>query len=72
MPIGPEERKKFDQVNLRFGKNGERVLGFAMLPLNKEQHPKGFGFVTSTPDNFNFPIENYIFVGLISLMDPPK
>lgn len=33
--IGPEEKKKFDQVNLRFGKNGERVLGFAMLPLNK-------------------------------------
>lgn len=33
--IGPEERENFDRVNLRFGKNGERVLGFAMLPLNK-------------------------------------
>lgn len=22
IPIGPEENKKFDQVNLRFGKNG--------------------------------------------------
>jgi hypothetical protein len=28
--------KKFEQVNLNFGKNGERVLGFAKLHLNKE------------------------------------
>lgn len=33
--IDAEENKKFQAVNLRFGKNGERVLGFAMLPLNK-------------------------------------
>lgn len=72
IPIGPEQKKNFDDVNLRFGKNGERVLGFAMLPLNKEVYHKGYNFITSTPDNFNFPIENYIFVGLISLMDPPK
>ena len=70
--IGAEERRNFDSVNLRFGKNGERVLGFAMLPLNKEIFNKGFDFNTSSPDNFNFPLENYIFVGLISLMDPPK
>lgn len=70
--IGPEERENFDKVNLRFGKNGERVLGFAMLPLNKEVYHKGYNFVTSSPDNFNFPLENYVFVGLISLMDPPK
>jgi len=43
-----------------------------MLPLPKEQFPDGFYFNTSTPDNFNFPMENYIFVGLVSLMDPPK
>lgn len=70
--IGPEDRENFDKVNLRFGKNGERVLGFAMLPLNKEVYHKGYDFVTSSPDNFNFPLENYVFVGLISLMDPPK
>ena len=33
--IDAEEKKKFEAVNLRCGKNGERVLGFAMLPLNK-------------------------------------
>jgi sodium/potassium-transporting ATPase subunit alpha len=57
---------------LQFGKNGERVLGFAKLHLNKEKFPKDYGFITSTPDNFNFPMENFVFVGLLSLMDPPK
>ena len=71
-PIDAEEKKRFEAVNLRFGKNGERVLGFAMLPLNKEIYHSNYQFVTSTPDNFNFPMENFIFVGLISLMDPPK
>lgn len=70
--IDAEEKRKFEEVNLRFGKNGERVLGFAMLPLNKEIYHEKYQFVTSTPDNFNFQIENFIFVGLISLMDPPK
>jgi sodium/potassium-transporting ATPase subunit alpha len=70
--IDAEDRKNFDSVNLRFGKNGERVLGFAMLPLNKETYYEDYPFNTSSPDNFNFPMENYIFVGLISLMDPPK
>lgn len=43
-----------------------------MLPLPKDKFYEDYPFDTSNPDNFNFPIENYIFVGLISLMDPPK
>jgi sodium/potassium-transporting ATPase subunit alpha len=31
--IDEDIRKNFDSVNLKFAKNGERVLGFAMLPL---------------------------------------
>jgi sodium/potassium-transporting ATPase subunit alpha len=54
--IDKEENDKFSAINLRFGKNGERVLGFAKLHLNKEKHPKGFAFNTSSPDNFNFPM----------------
>ena len=70
--IDAEENRKFDRVNLQFGKNGERVLGFGKLHLSKERFPKDFNFITSTPDNFNFPMENFVFVGLLSLMDPPK
>jgi sodium/potassium-transporting ATPase subunit alpha len=47
-------------------------LGFAKLHLNKEKYPKDYAFNTSNPDNFNFPMENFVFVGLLSLMDPPK
>jgi sodium/potassium-transporting ATPase subunit alpha len=43
-----------------------------MLPLTKEIYHEGYPFITSSPENFNFPMENFIFVGLISLMDPPK
>jgi sodium/potassium-transporting ATPase subunit alpha len=57
---------------LKFGKNGERVLGFAKLHLPKEVYHRDYPFNTSSPDNFNFPMENFVFVGLISLMDPPK
>jgi sodium/potassium-transporting ATPase subunit alpha len=70
--IDKEENDKFAAINLRFGKNGERVLGFAKLHLNKEKYPKGYAFNTSNPDNFNFPVEGFVFVGLLSLMDPPK
>lgn len=70
--IDKEENDKFTAINLRFGKNGERVLGFAKLHLNKEKYPKGFHFNTSSPDNFNFTAEGFVFVGLLSLMDPPK
>ena len=57
---------------MKFGKNGERVLGFAKLHLLKEKFPKNYNFNTTTPDNFNFRMENFVFVGLVSLMDPPK
>jgi sodium/potassium-transporting ATPase subunit alpha len=64
--------RKFEAVNLRFGKNGERVLGFAKFHLNKEEFPMGYNFNVSNPTNFNFPMENFTFAGLVSLMDPPK
>lgn len=54
--IDAEMNRKFEAVNLRFGKNGERVLGFAKCHLNKEEFPRGFNFNVSNPANFNFPM----------------
>lgn len=64
-----------------FGGNGERVLGFAMLPLDKP-------FEDSVSENSEYPellkerlvgkkhpaeaIKNLIFVGLVTLRDPPR
>ncbi|KAL0478921.1 sodium/potassium-transporting ATPase subunit alpha [Acrasis kona] len=50
--------------------NGERVLGCAMLVLDVEAYPaNSFQFDV---DNINFPMENFVFVGLVSLIDPPR
>ena len=43
-----------------------------MLQLPKEQFPKGFKFNITNPEEFNFPFECYVFIGLISLIDPIK
>lgn len=68
-----EWEKKFASANKEFGKKGERVLGFAKFHLPREDYPLNeFSFVVSNPKNFNFPIDNYTFTGLISLIDPPK
>ncbi|KAL4470479.1 hypothetical protein ABPG74_012090 [Tetrahymena malaccensis] len=64
--------KEFKHVNLQFGKSGERVLGFAKLSFPKTEFPKGFIFNLSNPQNFNFQLEGFTFVGLVSLIDPPK
>ena len=48
---------------------GERVLGFADLYLSKNSFPEGFQFDV---ENLNFPMENLRFVGLVSLIDPPR
>ncbi|KAL4470821.1 hypothetical protein ABPG73_000081 [Tetrahymena malaccensis] len=63
---------KFKQINLQFGKGGERVLGFAKLALPATQYPKGSHFYVQNPSKFTFQLAKFQFCGLVSLMDPPK
>jgi sodium/potassium-transporting ATPase subunit alpha len=42
------------------------------LHLPKTLYPTGTIFTVSHVDKFNFKMENFTFVGLISLIDPPK
>ncbi|KAL4501755.1 hypothetical protein ABPG73_019892 [Tetrahymena malaccensis] len=73
VPKTQEWEKKFQQVNKNFGKNGERVLGFAKFHLPRQQYPlNSYNFLVQSPKTFNFPINDYVFTGLISLIDPPK
>lgn len=44
-------------------------VGFCHLLLPDEQFPEGFQFDT---DDVNFPVDNLCFVGLISMIDPPR
>ncbi|CAD8084939.1 unnamed protein product [Paramecium sonneborni] len=61
--------KAFKSINKSFGKNGERVLGFAKVHLPKTAYPKGYPF---NLDKMNFPWNKQQFLGLFSLIDPPK
>ena len=45
------------------------LIRFAHLELDPQQFPKGYEFNT---DQLNFPISNLCFVGLMSLIDPPR
>jgi magnesium-transporting ATPase (P-type) len=42
------------------------------LYLDKEKFPPDYRFAEIQPDQYNFPLQNLCFVGLISLIDPPK
>lgn len=35
----PEWDRMFEEANFKFGKNGERVLGFAKYHLPKDKYP---------------------------------
>lgn len=61
--------KAFNNAYMTLGGLGERVLGFCDYKLPKANFPKGFAF---NSDDINFPITNLRFVGLISMIDPPR
>ncbi|XP_075868169.1 sodium/potassium-transporting ATPase subunit alpha-3-like [Nelusetta ayraudi] len=68
-PIGDEMNEAFQNAYLELGGLGERVLGFCHLFLPEDKYPKGFAFDT---DDVNFQTDNLCFVGLMSMIDPPR
>lgn len=55
-----EDRKKIEETNMQFSRNGLRVLAFAYKELEEERD-------LSLEDE-----ERLIFLGLIAMMDPPR
>ena len=64
-----ELTEKFNEAYMSLGGLGERVLGFCDLPLSLKDYPIGFSFDN---DEINFPLDNLRFLGLISMIDPPR
>ena len=58
-------QKAYDDL----GSLGERVLGFSELILPLEKFPLSYEFNT---EDVNFPLEGMTFVGLMSMIDPPR
>ncbi|XP_078512497.1 sodium/potassium-transporting ATPase subunit alpha-1 isoform X2 [Lissotriton helveticus] len=68
-PLDEEMKDAFQNAYLELGGLGERVLGFCHLALPDDQYPEEFQFDS---DEVNFTTENLCFVGLISMIDPPR
>ncbi|XP_059140983.1 sodium/potassium-transporting ATPase subunit alpha-like [Physella acuta] len=67
--INPEFLDEFDKAYLDLGGRGERVLGFAELQLPAKTYPVTYPF---DADNPNFPLTELRFLGLMSMIDPPR
>ncbi|CAF4458911.1 unnamed protein product [Rotaria socialis] len=62
-------RNAFQNAYMELGSLGERVIGFCDLRLPTNKYPKGYQFDAET---MNFPLENLRFLGLMSMIDPPR
>ena len=69
LKIDGEWKTKFNEAYKKLGGCGERVLGFCDLLLPEDQFPFPYSFDSENP---NFPLQNLRFVGLMSLIDPPR
>merc|ERR1711970_189649 len=64
-----EWKDAFESAYMELGGLGERVLGFCDFLLPEDKYPRGYPF---DPDEENFPLEGLRFVGLMSMIDPPR
>merc|ERR1712168_1259667 len=68
-PMTQEWKDAFESAYMELGGLGERVLGFCDFMLPEDKYPRGYPF---DPDEENFPLEGLRFVGLMSMIDPPR
>uniref|UniRef100_A0A4W4F7Z1 Sodium/potassium-transporting ATPase subunit alpha n=1 Tax=Electrophorus electricus TaxID=8005 RepID=A0A4W4F7Z1_ELEEL len=68
-PLDDEIKDTFQNAYMTLGGLGERVIGFCHFNLPDNEFPEGFVFDI---DEINFPSENLCFIGLISMIDPPR
>lgn len=64
-----EWKNRFESAYMELGGLGERVLGFCDFMLPEAEFPKGFAF---DADEENFPLTGLRFLGLMSMIDPPR
>lgn len=72
VPIDERLTDQFNEAYLELGGLGERVIGFCDMELPADKFPNGFQFNGESENEVNFPITGLRFVGLISMIDPPR
>merc|ERR1712115_463649 len=69
LPLTEEWKNSFESAYMELGGLGERVLGFCDFMLPEDKYPLGYPF---DADDVNFPVDGLRFVGLMSMIDPPR
>ncbi|CAG8532596.1 3994_t:CDS:2 [Paraglomus occultum] len=64
-----EHKQQYNDTYEFMASKGHRVLAFAQLQLPRSQYPADYKF---KKEDKNYPMDNYCFLGLVSLEDPPK
>ncbi|XP_022254094.1 sodium/potassium-transporting ATPase subunit alpha-like isoform X1 [Limulus polyphemus] len=67
--LDEDMKEAFNNAYLELGGLGERVIGFCDFKLPADKFPPGYPF---DADEQNFPMGNMRFLGLISMIDPPR
>lgn len=71
LPIDARFKREFTESYERFGNLGQRVLGFAKLDLPEDKYGSKFDLHYATQPE-SIPTSGLVFIGLVSLVDPPK
>merc|ERR1711874_21399 len=68
-PLTEDWKNAFETAYMELGGLGERVLGFCDYMVPADKYPAGYPY---DADEENFPLEGLRFVGLMSMIDPPR
>merc|ERR1711910_319014 len=68
-PLTEDWKNAFETAYMELGGLGERVLGYFDFMLPEDKYPAGYPY---DADEENFPLEGLRFVGLMSMIDPPR
>jgi len=63
---------RYNEAYEALGGLGERVLGFCHCWLDESAYPVGYDFHLDDNDEPNYPMTDFTFCGLISMIDPPR
>ena len=69
--IDETTKKQFREACEKLAGMGQRVLAFVDLHLDSEKFPSCYNFSTDDEEP-NFTLDKLRFVGLMSMIDPPK